>query len=329
MRRMRSGAALAVAIAAVTVVVPPASPRVAAERPITVTFGVSAHDSGVGSAELRGRGVLTGLSDLLGTDRLNPVADAEGRPPTLTFSESRLGRERTYRLFVHAAQYNKTPRSEAVVLSVEVFDTNDPDCRERTPARPGARGRVILAQREEGRAVTIELACGIDVTWNDDPNVGIDVRLGKPKPKPATTTTAGAVTFTLVQPPKVTNLNAKELTIQAAAGTATLNHCCDGGKWKSEYAWRVPKTLTAGKAASITLSVTLSDVDPQQPINEQISALAPDFRQDLAIHYPDRPSATKTYPVPISASQAAAKEILVYVAFVNAEIRYTYRRSAS
>jgi hypothetical protein len=138
------------------------------------------------------------------------------------------------------------------------------------------------------------------------------------------------VTFTLVQPPKVTNLNTKELTIQAAAaGTATLNHCCDGGKWKSEYSWQVPTTLTAGKTAQITLSVKLSDLEPKQPMNEQISALAPDFRQDLPIHYPDKPSATKTYPLPISAGQATAKEILVYVAFVNAEIRYTYRRSAS
>lgn len=320
MRRMHLAVALAAGFAAAAAVVPLGSPRAGADRPVTVSFGFTAHESGLGFSELRGKGALMGQGDQSGVERLKPVPDAEGRPPVLTFSASRLGRERTYRLFVNSGQYNRTARSTALVLSVEVFDSNDPDCRERTATRPGARGRVILAEREEGSSVVLELACGVDTTWNDDPRVGIDIVVGKPKPAPGTFTLAAS---------KVTNVNQRELKIDAAGGKATLDHCCDGGAWKTDYTWKVPKTITAGKASSITLGIKLYDVKPSQPNSDQISAVAPDFRQDLPIRYPDTPSATKTYSMPLAASQAGQKEIFVYVGFPNGEVRYTYRRTGS
>lgn len=319
MRRMHLAVALTVAFAVAAIVVPLASSRAGADRPVKISFGFTAHESGVGFSELRGKGVLTGQGDQSGVARLKPLPDSNGRPPVLTYSASRLERERTYRLIVNSGQYNRTARSTALVLSVEVFDSDDPDCRERTATRPGARGRVILAEREVGSSVVLELACGVDTAWNDDPRVAINVVVGKPKARG---------TFTLAAT-RVTNVNQRELTIDAAGGKATLNHCCDGGAWKTDYSWKVPKTITAGKSSSITLGIKLYDMNPPQPNSEQISAVAPDFRQDLPIQYPDRPSATKTYSMPLAESQAGQKEIFVFVGFPNGEVRYTYRRSGA
>jgi len=140
--------------------------------------------------------------------------------------------------------------------------------------------------------------------------------------KPATP----AGTFVLAST-KVTNVNPKELKINAAGGTATLDHCCDGGAWKVVYGWKVPSTLTAGKSSSLSMSLKVLSIEPNQPIALQMTAIAPDFRQDLPVTYPNPASASKTYAMPLLASQAVSKEVVVYVGWENAEIKYTYRRS--
>ena len=45
----------------------------------------------------------------------------------------------------------------------------------------------------------------------------------------------------------------KEVTI--GDGNATWDHCCDGGKWKIQYTWKVPGTLVPGKTFSISMSL--------------------------------------------------------------------------
>ena len=105
----------------------------------------------------------------------------------------------------------------------------------------------------------------------------------QPKPKPA----VPANTFTLAAT-RVTNLNERELKINAAGGTAHLDHCCDGGKWVVDYTWKVPPTLTADKSASISLSLKVLSVEPSQPLGVQMSALAPGFREE------DLPPTTRT-----------------------------------
>jgi hypothetical protein len=76
------------------------------------------------------------------------------------------------------------------------------------------------------------------------------------------------------------------------------------------------------------MSLETLSVEPSQPLNDQMSALAPDFRQDLT-HYPDQPSASKRYSVPFSAGYGTdpnVKEVKVYISFVHGSVEYTYRR---
>jgi hypothetical protein len=157
-------------------------------------------------------------------------------------------------------------------------------------------------------------------------------KCAKPAAKP-TTTTSGA-TFTLTNT-KVTNPNAPELTINAAAGTATWDHtgpyggAGKGGEWKVEYTFKVPRTLTAGKSASVSLALKAVLVEPVQPLSVGMSARAPDFRQDLSINYPNPAQASKTYTVPISSGYKDFKDIVIVVSVVSAEITFTYHRAGS
>jgi hypothetical protein len=60
-----------------------------------------------------------------------------------------------------------------------------------------------------------------------------------------------------------------------------------------------------------------------------MSALAPDFRQDLTTQYIGQPSASKTYSVPFSEAYRTdpnIKDVKVYIAFAHASVEYTYHR---
>jgi hypothetical protein len=165
----------------------------------------------------------------------------------------------------------------------------------------------------------------VDRIFTTEEPVGVE----HPAPKtPAKTTpsTGGAGAFARVSSPKVTNPNAPELRIDTAAGTATWEHCCDGGKWKVVFKWTVPASLTPGKSASLSMTVDVQSVEPPQPLFVQMTARAPDFAQPLTVNYPSPPSATKTYTVPISAGYAGAKDLYVVIQVVSAEITYTYHR---
>ena len=130
----------------------------------------------------------------------------------------------------------------------------------------------------------------------------------------------------------MTNPNAPELTIEAAGGKAVWDHtgayggAGKGGEWKITYTWQVPKTLTPGKSASVSLSLKAESVEPSQPLFVQMSARGPDFRQDLSINYPSLAQAAKTYTMPVSAGYKDFKDLVVIVSFVSAEVTYTYHR---
>jgi len=145
-------------------------------------------------------------------------------------------------------------------------------------------------------------------------------RTGKPKPK-----SPAAGTFRLVRA-EVTNAAPNELKINAPAGTARWDHCCDGGGWKAVYRFKVPKTLVAGRTATVSVSLRFESVEPKQPLGLQISVLAPDFRKDLPIHFPERPSGSATYKVPISAGYATAGELTIVIGFEQGQVIYHYRR---
>jgi hypothetical protein len=143
----------------------------------------------------------------------------------------------------------------------------------------------------------------------------------KPPPPPS------ATTFTL-QPglTKVTNTHAPELKIDATGLSALEDHCCDGGGWKVEYSWKVPETITPGKAIQLTIGIKVLSVNPNQPVGFQISALAPDFAQAVQAHWPDTPSASKTFTVPVAADQKDSSDIAITIGFVSSGVVYHYRK---
>jgi hypothetical protein len=153
------------------------------------------------------------------------------------------------------------------------------------------------------------------------------------KPKTPTTATSGA-TFTLTTT-KVTNPNAPELTIDAAAGKATWDHTGQyggagkGGEWKVAYTFKVPQTITAGKSFSITLGLAVSDAVPVQPLAMAIGARAPDFVGQVPVNYPNPASASKTFTVPLSTGYKEFKDLVIIVGFVSAEITFAYHRAGS
>jgi hypothetical protein len=144
----------------------------------------------------------------------------------------------------------------------------------------------------------------------------------QPKPKGA------AGSFVLTGSRVVENPYGKEVTIDTG-GNASWNRCCDGATWKTQYTWKVPSTLIPGKPFSISISLKTLEVVPRQPLLDQMSALAPDFRQDLQTQYIGHPSNSKTYSVPFSEgfrTDPNIKEVKVYISFAHASVEYTYRR---
>jgi hypothetical protein len=158
----------------------------------------------------------------------------------------------------------------------------------------------------------------------------------KPPPTPATSTqtSSGAASFVLTST-KVTNPNTPELTINAAGGTAVDDHTGPnggegkGGEWRVTYTFKVPQSLTPGKAASVSLSLKAEMVKPEQPLFIQMTVRAPDFAQPLSINYPNPSQAAKTFTIPISASYKDAKDLYIVVGVVSAEITYIYHRSGA
>ncbi len=201
--------------------------------------------------------------------------------------------------------------------------------------RPGNQHDFVLSWH--GPPGAAELVRAQRASNGVDRPRGAEAKCAAPssKPETSTTPTTGGATFTLMPNPKVVNPNGPEVIINTAAGTATWDHTGQyggagkGGEWKIEYTFKVPTSLTAGKAASISLSLKAVLVEPSQPLFVQMSARAPDFRQDLSINYPSPAQAAKTYSVPISTGYATAKDLYVIVNFVSAEITFTYHRAGS
>ncbi len=145
------------------------------------------------------------------------------------------------------------------------------------------------------------------------------------QPKPA----AGSFVLTSN---KVTNPDAPEVTVDAAGGKALWDHTGQyggagkGGEWKVDYTFKVPQTLVAGKSYTLTLALVVSDVVPVQPLLIEFGARAPDFVGRASANYPNPPSDSKTFKVPLSAGYADFKEIVIIVGIGSAEVTYVYRR---
>lgn len=151
---------------------------------------------------------------------------------------------------------------------------------------------------------------------------------GTPKPPPPP---PAAGTFTL-QPglTEVKNFNPTQQKIDATGGTASLDTCaagtgCQGARIKASYVFKVPAKLVAGSKAEVTVGLTVS-IEPRQPLAYQISVIAPDFRKDLPVNFPDHPSDSATYEIPVAASLKTAEELTIVIGFDQASVTYHYRK---
>jgi len=135
---------------------------------------------------------------------------------------------------------------------------------------------------------------------------------------------------------EVKNPNAPSLTIDTTGGTADWNHtgqyggANNGGDWEVKYTFKVPGTLTAGKAASLTIGLQVVSQNPPNQNGYSINALAPGFAQAIQIEYPAQKSASKDFTVPISAGYEDPnfKELTITIGFVSANVVFHYKRAA-
>jgi hypothetical protein len=138
----------------------------------------------------------------------------------------------------------------------------------------------------------------------------------------------GGVTFSLQSGlTKMTNTHQSELTIDPSGMSAHLDNSKSGGAvWKIDYSWEVPRTITPGKSYTITLHDKILSVTPDQPLGDQINALAPDFAQAIQAHWPEKPDVSKTFTVPLAASQKDSGDIAITIGFVSSGVTYHYRK---
>jgi hypothetical protein len=133
-------------------------------------------------------------------------------------------------------------------------------------------------------------------------------------------------TFSLVESAtEVSNNQGSHLTIDPAAGTAYWNNCCDGARWKIQYRFEVPRTITPGRVARITTALRFISVEPDQPLGLDITARAPDFAKQLIVNYPSRVSDSVTYEYVPLESTRDMKDFFIIINFASSEVRYHYR----
>jgi hypothetical protein len=140
-----------------------------------------------------------------------------------------------------------------------------------------------------------------------------------PKPPPP----AGTFTLQSPKPTDVSNTHKSELTIDPDGMTAHFD-AASGADWQSDYSWKVPQTITAGKTYTITLHDKILNVTPSQPLGDQMNALAPDFAQAIQAHWPDNPDVSKTFTVPLSAGQTS--EFTITIGFISSGVTYHYKK---
>jgi hypothetical protein len=165
-----------------------------------------------------------------------------------------------------------------------------------------------------------------------------------PRTARPTRTTAGK-TFTLVTSPKCDtnetlvgnacyhNVQGSHLTFTngAPSGSADFatNPAEGGAQWKTHFTWKVPTTLVAGTkiAGGIQLSVTVSDVKPEQPLQQGIKGFAPDFAQQIIAQYPSPGTASQSFDYTLPAGQTT--DFTMTIEFVSSTAVYHYTASSS
>jgi hypothetical protein len=145
-------------------------------------------------------------------------------------------------------------------------------------------------------------------------------------------TTASAMKFTLAPNPVVNPPSRAEWTVDASAGSATWKHCCDAGKWESQYGFKLPGTLTTGGSDPLALSVTAASCESGSGCNFAVSARGDGVPNDrsLVVHADFQKTASDSKSLTISVPDSASdtSELHIVIALGDGpEITYTYKRA--
>jgi hypothetical protein len=54
--------------------------------------------------------------------------------------------------------------------------------------------------------------------------------------------------------------------------------------------------------------------------------IAPDFRKDVPVNFPDHPSAVGNFTIPIAASLASSSELTITIGIDQGQVIYHYRK---
>src|SRR5204862_432724 len=135
----------------------------------------------------------------------------------------------------------------------------------------------------------------------------------------------GPVTFVLVAS-KITNPQGTQLMIDPNGERAVWDHCCDGGKWRTQFGWQVPRQITVGETVAIKLAMRIDNMQPVQPLNLMMNVLAPDLAEALFVQAPSPGQGERSVPFPMREYLKDWKEFGVTVGFVSGGVTYTYRR---
>ena len=157
--------------------------------------------------------------------------------------------------------------------------------------------------------------------------------------------TAAGVTFTLVGSPKCAtgethvgqgcfrNVQGDKLTVGSASTSGSADYSSKpsegGAQWKDHFTWHVPQKIVAGTkiAGGIQLAITVSNVQPEQPLSQGIKGFAPGFAEQIIANYPAAATASKSFDYTLFAS--ATSGFTITIEFMSSTLTYHYAPSGN
>src|SRR5262249_18712045 len=114
--------------------------------------------------------------------------------------------------------------------------------------------------------------------------------------------------------------------VDAKAESAVWDHCCDGGKWKIQFGWQVPRELKVGVSYPIKLGMKVDSYQSGGPSGFQMNVLAPDLAEALAVQAPTPGGGERSVMFLARDYLKDREEFSITIGFVSGGVIYAYRR---